>query len=104
MVCAGDLPAGRPAPLQMWKVLAEMGIWPASAVVKVDDTPPGIGEGRQAGTWTVGLALSGNIAGLSAEELAALPAEERDAIRDRATAELVESGAHLVIDRAPIHL
>ncbi|WP_439551270.1 phosphonoacetaldehyde hydrolase [Falsiroseomonas sp.] len=98
MVCAGDLPAGRPAPLQMWKVLAEMGIWPASAVVKVDDTPPGIGEGRQAGTWTVGLALSGNIAGLSAEDLAVLPESDRDAIRTRATAELVDSGAHLVID------
>lgn len=98
MVCAGDLAAGRPAPLQMWKVMAEMGIWPAAAVVKVDDTPPGIGEGRAAGTWTVGLALSGNIAGLSAEELAALTEAERDAIRARATAELVESGAHLVID------
>ncbi len=98
MVCAGDLAAGRPAPLQMWKVMAEMGIWPAAAVVKVDDTPPGIGEGRQAGTWTVGLALSGNIAGLSAGELAALDDAERDAIRDRATAELVEAGAHLVID------
>ncbi|MBX9596930.1 MAG: phosphonoacetaldehyde hydrolase [Roseomonas sp.] len=98
MVCAGDLPAGRPAPLQMWKVMAEMGIWPASAVVKVDDTPPGIGEGRQAGTWTVGLALSGNIAGLSAAELAVLSESDRDAIRTRATAELVDSGAHLVID------
>ncbi len=98
MVCAGDLAAGRPAPLQMWKAMAEMGVWPASAVVKVDDTPPGIGEGRAAGTWTVGLALSGNIAGLSAEELAALTEADRDAIRSRATTELVESGAHLVID------
>lgn len=98
MVCAGDLAAGRPAPLQMWKVMAEMGIWPAAAVVKVDDTPPGIGEGRAAGTWTVGLALSGNIAGLSADDLAALTEAERDTIRARATAELVESGAHLVID------
>jgi phosphonoacetaldehyde hydrolase len=98
MVCAGDLAAGRPAPLQMWKAMAEMGVWPASAVVKVDDTPPGIEEGRAAGTWTVGLALSGNIAGLSVEELAALDEAGRDAIRARATTELVEFGAHLVID------
>jgi phosphonoacetaldehyde hydrolase len=98
MVCAGDLAAGRPAPLQMWHAMASMGIWPASAVVKVDDTPPGIGEGRAAGTWTVGLALSGNIAGFSAEELAALPEAERAALRARATAELLTAGAHLVIN------
>jgi phosphonoacetaldehyde hydrolase len=98
MACAGELAAGRPAPLQMWHAMAAMGVWPASAVVKVDDTPPGIGEGRAAGTWTVGVALTGNIAGLSAEELAALPEAERAALRARATKELTEAGAHLVID------
>ena len=90
MICAGDLAAGRPAPLQMWKAMAEMGVWPTHAVIKLDDTPPGIGEGRAAGTWAVGVALTGNIAGLSAEELAAL--------RNRAAAELTAAGAHLVID------
>jgi phosphonoacetaldehyde hydrolase len=98
MVCAGDLAAGRPAPLQMWKAMAEMGVWPAAAVVKVDDTPPGLGEGRAAGTWAVGLALSGNIAGLSEAEIAALPEEDRAALRARATTELTAAGAHLVID------
>jgi phosphonoacetaldehyde hydrolase len=98
VVCAGDLPAGRPSPLMMWHAMAEMGVWPAETVVKVDDTPPGIGEGRAAGTWTVGLALTGNIAGLSAEELASISSDERAAIRARATAEMTASGAHLVID------
>ncbi len=98
MICAGDLAAGRPAPLQMWKAMAELGVWPAESVVKVDDTPPGIGEGRAAGTWTIGLALTGNIAGLSAVELDALSEEARAAIRTRATAEMVEAGAHCVID------
>jgi phosphonoacetaldehyde hydrolase len=98
MVCAGDLAAGRPAPLQMWKAMAEMGVWPAAVVIKVDDTPPGIGEGRAAGTWTVGVALTGNIAGLSAEELAALDPAARDALRQRAAAELAAAGADLVID------
>ncbi len=97
-VCAGDLPAGRPSPLMMWHAMAAMGVWPAETVVKVDDTPPGIGEGVAAGTWTVGLALSGNIAGLSAEELAALDEASRAAIRTRATAELMASGADEVID------
>jgi len=98
MVCAGDLPAGRPAPLQMWFAMARMGLWPASTVVKFDDTPPGLGEARNAGCWAVGLALTGNIVGLSAEALAALPEAEVAAHRARATAALMEGGAHLVID------
>jgi phosphonoacetaldehyde hydrolase len=97
-VCAGDLPAGRPSPLMMWHAMAHMGVWPASTVVKVDDTPPGIGEGLAAGTWTVGLALTGNIAGLSAAELAALSDADRAEIRGRATVQMHAAGAHLVID------
>lgn len=98
VVCAGDLPAGRPSPLMMWHAMAQMGVWPARTVVKVDDTPVGVGEGVAAGTWTVGLALTGNIAGLSPEELAALPAEDVAAIRARAMAEMRQAGADLVID------
>jgi phosphonoacetaldehyde hydrolase len=98
MVCAGDLPAGRPAPLQMWWAMATMGVWPAETVVKLDDTPPGIGEARNAGCWAVGLALSGNVAGLSEPELAVLGAAEGAALRARATAELMAAGAQLVVD------
>jgi phosphonoacetaldehyde hydrolase len=98
VVCAGDLPAGRPSPLMMWHAMARMGVWPAWTVVKVDDTPVGVAEGRNAGTWTVGLALTGNIAGLSADELAALSDADRAVIRARATAEMRAEGADLVID------
>jgi len=95
-VCAGDLPAGRPTPLMIWYAMARLGAWPAATVVKVDDTAPGIGEGRAAGTWTIGVALTGNVGGLSAEELAALPDVERVRLRERAAAEF--SDADLVID------
>ncbi|MCW3475807.1 phosphonoacetaldehyde hydrolase [Limobrevibacterium gyesilva] len=98
VVCAGDLPQGRPSPLMMWHAMAQMGVWPAATVVKVDDTPPGIGEGLNAGTWTVGLALTGNIAGLSAAELAAATDGERAQMRARATQEMQAAGADLVID------
>ena len=98
LVCAGDLPAGRPSPLMMWHAMAQMGVWPASTVVKVDDTPVGVAEGRAAGAWSIGLALTGNIAGVSAEELAALSEAERSTLRARATGEMVAAGADLVID------
>ncbi len=97
-VCAGDLPAGRPSPLMMWHAMAQMGVWPPYAVVKVDDTPVGVGEGRAAGAWSVGVALTGNIAGLSAAELGTLSDSEVSAIRARATVEMVTGGADLVID------
>ncbi|HIP78706.1 MAG TPA: phosphonoacetaldehyde hydrolase, partial [Kiloniellaceae bacterium] len=44
LVCAGDLPAGRPSPLMMYKCFIDLAVWPASACVKVDDTEPGIAE------------------------------------------------------------
>ncbi len=98
VVCAGDLPEGRPSPLMMWHAMAALGCWPAHLVVKVDDTPPGIGEGVNAGTWSIGLALTGNICGLSAAELAALPAAARAPVRGRAEAELFAAGADMVLD------
>jgi len=95
-VCAGDLPAGRPSPLMMWYAMAKLGVWPAASVVKVDDTAPGIGEGKAAGTWTVGIALTGNAVGLSAEELAAQSQTERARLREQAAKELRD--ADMVID------
>jgi len=97
-ICAGDLAAGRPAPLQIWSALAQMGIWPASSVIKLDDTAPGIGEARAAGCWAAGAALTGNNPGLSAEELARLPPDQRAELRRAASEPLLRAGAHLVID------
>jgi phosphonoacetaldehyde hydrolase len=95
-VCAGDLPAGRPTPLMMWYAMAKLGVWPAATVVKVDDTAPGIAEGRAAGTWTIGIAMTGNAVGLSAEELAVLSSTERARLQGVAAAEL--SNADMMID------
>lgn len=97
-VCAGDLAEGRPGPLMMWHAMAALGTAPAHRVVKVDDTAPGIGEGKAAGTWTIGLALTGNFAGFSAAELAMAPEAERRAIRATAAASLYAAGADMVID------
>jgi phosphonoacetaldehyde hydrolase len=98
VVCAGETRHGRPSPLMVWKNLVELGAWPASACVKVDDAEVGIAEGLAAGTWTVGIAASGNGVGLSREALAALPAEEKAARIERARRKLLDAGAHVVID------
>ncbi|WP_304303953.1 phosphonoacetaldehyde hydrolase [Pseudacidovorax intermedius] len=98
LVCAGDLAAGRPSPLMMYRCFADLGVWPAHTVVKVDDTGVGVQEGLNAGTWAVGLAISGNAAGLTLAEWQALDAAGQAAVRSRATAELKSAGAHYVID------
>lgn len=77
IVCAGETAAGRPAPLMLWKALVEMGVWPASNVVAVDDANVGIEAGRHAGCWTVGVAASGNGMGLSLDDYQALGSDER---------------------------
>ena len=69
MACTGDAPDGRPTPFLYYKVLLDLGIWPTSTTVKVDDTEIGIAEGLNAGAWTVGVALTGNLTGLSLADL-----------------------------------
>lgn len=98
LVCAGDLSAGRPTPLMMYRTFADLGVWPPSTVVKVDDTGVGIEEGLNAGTWTVGLSVSGNAVGLPLAGWLALDASQQDALRQAAVARLKAAGAHYVID------
>ncbi|MBU0890741.1 MAG: phosphonoacetaldehyde hydrolase [Gammaproteobacteria bacterium] len=98
LVCAGDLASGRPSPLMMYRCFADLGVWPPSTVVKVDDTGVGIEEGLNAGTWTVGLSVSGNAVGLSLAEWTALDIEQQGQLRNAATEKLRTSGAHYVID------
>ena len=98
LVCAGDLPQGRPTPMNMYKCFLDLGVWPAHAVVKVDDTGVGIDEGVQAGCWTVGVALSGNEAGLTVDEVRQADPAALDEVRRRATQALKAHGAHYVID------
>lgn len=98
LVCAGDLAAGRPSPAMMYRTFLDLGVWPASAVVKVDDTEVGIAEGLNAGCWTVGVALTGNVFGLNVAQTAALSAQAFDRMRQTARSKLTRCGAHFVID------
>jgi phosphonoacetaldehyde hydrolase len=97
LVCSGETPAGRPSPLMIYKACAELGVWPLSRVVKVDDAEAGIAEGKAAGAFTVGV-TSGNQVGLSLEEFRALPASDRNGKIQIARQALLAVGADLVIE------
>lgn len=96
--CASDVPAGRPEPWMVISNMQQARIFPPQAVVKVDDTKPGIEEGLNAGTWTIGLAKTGNEVGLNLQELTALPEEEVKRKVDKAADGLAKTGAHYVVE------
>jgi len=98
LVCTGDTPDGRPTPFMLYRTFLELGIWPAWHAVKVDDTEVGIAEGLNAGSWTVGVAVSGNVFGLSEVDAKALSPEEFARRRQVASERLGAAGAHYVID------
>jgi phosphonoacetaldehyde hydrolase len=97
VVCSGETPAGRPSPLMIYKACAELGVWPLSRVVKVDDAEAGIAEGKAAGAFTVGV-MSGNQVGLSFDAFQALTAPERNSRLQAARQSLLAAGADLVIE------
>ncbi len=97
IVCAGDVAAGRPAPLMIWKALTDLGAWPVSRCIAIDDAPAGIAAGRNAGVWTVGVAASGNAVGLSLADYRALTHAGRTQIEEVAAGSLIAAGADMVI-------
>ena len=97
VVCSGETPTGRPSPLMIYKICAELGVWPLSRVIKVDDAVAGVQEGRNAGAFTVGVA-SGNELGLTLPQFEALPPAERAARLAATRKILADAGADLVLD------
>ena len=98
IVCGDDLSEGRPGPLMMYRCFADLGVYPPETVIKVDDTTPGIAEGKAVGCITVGISLSGNYVGLDEQTLSALHEDKRSQLNDDAAKRLREAGADHVID------
>jgi phosphonoacetaldehyde hydrolase len=97
-VCAEDVPAGRPAPWMVFRVMEALGIFPPAAVVKVGDTVPDIGEGLAASAWSVGVLRTSSEVGCTEAEWDALPPAEKDRRLAAARATLSAAGAHAVVE------
>ncbi len=98
LVCAGDVPENRPSPLGMYRCFLDLQVWPAHRVVKVDDTLPGLMEGRHAGCWTVAVTASGNETGLSLQEWQALSPAAQAIRRDAAFSRLADAQPDFRVD------
>ncbi len=97
LVCAPEVPKGRPYPHMSLKNALELGVSAVQCCIKVDDTLTGIEEGRNAGMWTVAVSISGNALGLDWPAWQALSAEQQAQARAKAEASFA-GRAHYVID------
>jgi phosphonoacetaldehyde hydrolase len=97
-VAANDTPAGRPYPWMMYRNATLLQTFPLEAIVKIGDTLVDIEEGLNAGTWTIGLALTGNLLGMTEQEVKRLSAAGLETRRKEIAAKLFQSGAHYVVD------
>ncbi|MEB2871910.1 phosphonoacetaldehyde hydrolase [Pseudomonas rhizosphaerae] len=98
VVAADELPTGRPGPAQALANVIALSISDVAACVKVDDTLPGILEGRSAGMWTVGLRFSGNFLGLDYPAYQALTLPQLEEHRLRIDALFAPARPHYLID------
>jgi phosphonoacetaldehyde hydrolase len=93
-----DAGAGRPQPFMIFENAVRLQVYPLAAIVKIGDTVADIQEGLNAGVWSVGVARTGNMIGLSKAQLDAQPEADRAKRLRGARVGLEEAGAHYVID------
>ena len=98
IVCADEVPAGRPQPWMMFQNALNLKVYPMAAIVKIGDTVPDIEEGLNAGTWTIGLVKTGNEIGLTEADVNALDPSALKARLEAGHARLDQAGAHYVVD------
>jgi phosphonoacetaldehyde hydrolase len=99
-VCPDLVGKGRPAPWMAFYAAQKLDVYPMKSIIKVGDTPIDIAEARAAGMWAVSVIHTGNEVGLSEQELAALPAAEREALFSGARARLAACGPDYIINSA----
>jgi phosphonoacetaldehyde hydrolase len=89
----------RPKPFMVYRNLDLMDVSPIESVLKVDDTTGGIGEGLNAGCWTLGVSRYSNYMDVNTlEEEGQLSDEELERRNEACREKLRQAGAHYVID------
>jgi phosphonoacetaldehyde hydrolase len=98
VVCATDVPYGRPAPWMAFKAAMDFNIYPMESYLKIGDTISDIQEGLNAGMWSIGVIMSSNEMGLKFQEINSLPEEVIERRKKEASARMLNAGAHYVIN------
>ena len=98
VVCATDVPAGRPAPWMAFRNAEALGIYPMQSIVKIGDTVSDIQEGVNAGMWSVGVVMSSNEMGLTRKEINRIDPADLQKLKESVKDTYFSAGAHFVID------
>ncbi len=98
VVCASDVPKGRPAPWMIFRIMQELNTFPPESIVSVGDTIPDIESALNAGVWSIGVAKTGNMIGLNESEISDLSKSDLDNLLQKAYKIMYSNGAHYVVD------
>ena len=98
VVCATDVPVGRPAPWMAFRNAENLGIYPMQAIVKIGDTISDIEEGINAGMWSVGVVKSSNEMGLTQKEMENIDKADLDKRIIQVRNTFLNAGADFVVD------
>ncbi|MEE4314790.1 MAG: HAD-IA family hydrolase, partial [Desulfofustis sp.] len=97
-ISASAVPAGRPAPWMIYRLMERLQVYPPRRVVNVGDTVVDMEASANAGVWAIGVSRTGNLCGLSQPEFARLNDEERVNLVAAARRSLLAAGAHYVVE------
>ena len=97
VICADDVPSGRPAPWMNFLAAQQLGVYPMDRILVVDDTPIGIEAGLNAGAITVGVTKTGNSLGLSESEVSQLSQSDLQSRLAKIESDFQAIGAHFTI-------
>jgi phosphonoacetaldehyde hydrolase len=98
IVCADEVPAGRPYPCMCYPNQIQLRAYPGEVCVKIVDIVPDIEEGLNAGMWTIGVVKCGNEIGLSESAIAQVPPAELEARLKAGHKHLRYAGARYTVD------
>jgi len=98
VVCPEDAGQGRPFPWMIYTACMWLHAFPLWKCVKVGDTVSDVEEGRNAGTWTVGISRTGNLVGLSEEAWSMENEQGRRHLLEIATERLKNAKADFVVE------
>lgn len=88
----------RPTPFMLYKNLIQLGVYPISSVIKVDDTIEGVNEGLNAGCWSVGVYGNSNYTNIeSIKQWDNMTKNQKEEKIDKSIYQLMNSKAHYVI-------
>ena len=100
VICSDNVRRGRPAPWMIYHAAEQLGVFPMSKILVVDDTVPGIKAAQNAGAWAVAVTRTGNSLGLSLEELSKTDPDELQSRLKTAEAMFQTAGADYVLETA----